>query len=60
MTETTSSSTVSGIAPKTVEPGPAVHDFDFYMGTWRIHHRRLTKRLAGSDDWQEFEGTSHA
>ena len=22
-------------------PGPAVHDFDFYMGTWRVHHRRL-------------------
>jgi hypothetical protein len=63
MTDTTSSSTVSGIAPKTIEPGPAVHDFDFYMGTWRVHHRRLTKRLAGSQDsqdWQEFEGTSHA
>ena len=30
------------------------------MGTWRIHHRRLTKRLAGSDEWEEFEGTSHA
>ena len=43
-----------------MEPGAAVHDFDFYMGTWRIHNRRLTKRLAGSDDWEEFEGTSHA
>ena len=54
------SSTVQGIAPETFEPGPAVHDFDFYMGTWAVHHRRLTKRLAGSDDWAEFEGTSTA
>ena len=43
-----------------MEPGAAVHDFDFYMGTWRVHNRRLTKRLAGSDEWEEFEGTSHA
>ena len=53
-------STATGIAPRTVEPGPAVHDFDFYMGSWRIHHRRLVERLAGSDEWQEFEGTSTA
>jgi hypothetical protein len=30
------------------------------MGTWRVHHRRLRERLAGSDEWDEFEGTSHA
>jgi hypothetical protein len=53
-------STASGIAPTTVEPGAAVHDFDFLMGSWRIHHRRLVERLAGSDEWQEFEGTSTA
>ena len=54
------SSTVMGIAPETFEPGPAVHDFDFYMGTWAVHHRRLERRLAGSDEWAEFEGTSTA
>ena len=54
----TSSST--GLATQTVEPGPAVHDFDFYMGKWHVHHRRLKERLAGSDEWQEFEGTSEA
>ena len=53
-------STASGIAPRTVEPGPAVHDFDFYMGTWHVRHRRLTERLVGSDEWEEFEGTSRA
>src|SRR6186997_2070720 len=42
------------------EPRSAVHDFDFYMGSWRIHHRRLKERLAGSHDWEEFEGTSTA
>ena len=24
------------------------HDFDFYVGTWEIHNRRLRKPLAGS------------
>ena len=53
-------STASGVAPLTVAPGSAVLDFDFYMGTWRVHHRRLKARLAGSDEWEEFEGTSRA
>ncbi len=35
-------------------------DFDFFMGEWRVQHRRLVARLAGSDDWQEFEGSSRA
>ena len=53
-------STAAGLATPTVEPGSAVHDFDFYWGKWRVHHRRLKERLAGSDAWQEFEGTSEA
>ena len=53
-------STATGTAPDVIEAGPAVHDFDFYMGTWRVHHRRLRERLAGSDEWDEFEGTSRA
>jgi hypothetical protein len=55
-----STSTACGIAPPTIEPGPAVHDFDFYIGSWRVHHRRLVERLAGSDDWEAFEGSSTA
>jgi hypothetical protein len=34
------------------------HDFDFLIGKWRVHHRRLRNRLAGSHDWMEFDGTS--
>src|ERR1700679_1576510 len=34
------------------------HDFDFLVGKWRVHHHRLKARLAGSTEWQDFEGTS--
>ncbi len=53
-------SSASGLAPRAIAPGPAVHDFDFLPGRWTVRHRRLTKRLAGSDDWEEFAGTSTA
>lgn len=33
-------------------------DFDFMFGDWTVRHRRLTERLAGSADWQTFDGTS--
>ncbi len=45
-------SSAAGLATPTIEPGSAVHDFDFYWGKWRVHHRRLKERLAGSDEWQ--------
>lgn len=32
------------------------NDFDFLIGTWKVHHRRLVDRLKGSTDWEEFEG----
>jgi hypothetical protein len=32
------------------------NDFDFLIGTWKVHHRTLMKRLKGSTDWDEFEG----
>ena len=38
--------------------GGSIHDFDFFVGSWTVHHRRLKKRLAGNDDWEEFEGTT--
>ena len=30
-------------------------DFDFWMGKWNVRNRRLARRLAGSDEWDEFE-----
>jgi hypothetical protein len=33
------------------------HDFDFLIGNWVVHHRRLKHRLAHSDDWETFSGT---
>ena len=33
-------------------------DFDFFIGDWRVHHRRLKARLAGCREWIEFEGST--
>jgi hypothetical protein len=35
-------------------------DFDFWIGSWNVHNRRLRERLVGSDEWEEFEATSVA
>jgi len=36
----------------------SVRDFDYFVGSWNVKHRRLKKRLAGSNDWEEFDGTT--
>ncbi len=35
-------------------------DFDFLIGSWHVHHRRLRERLVGSSEWVAFEGTTKA
>jgi hypothetical protein len=35
----------------------APRDWDFLVGRWRVRHRRLRQRFAGSDRWDEFDGT---
>ncbi len=32
------------------------NDFDFFLGSWTINHRRLRERLKGSTDWEVFTG----
>jgi hypothetical protein len=34
------------------------HDFDFEIGTWKTHLRRLVRPLTGSTTWIEYQGTS--
>jgi len=36
---------------------PGLHDFDFLVGHWQVHHRKLKQRLANNHEWIEFEGT---
>jgi hypothetical protein len=31
------------------------HDFDFLIGKWQIHNRKLKSRLSGCSEWTEFE-----
>src|SRR5260370_16488335 len=34
------------------------HDFDFEIGTWQTHLKRLVRPLTGSTTWVEYEGTT--
>jgi hypothetical protein len=34
------------------------HDFDFELGTWKIHLKKLMHPLTGSTAWVEFDGSS--
>ena len=39
-------------------PAGGLHAWDWLIGEWKVRHRRLKARLAGSTDWEEFDGTS--
>lgn len=46
---------------KAQEPTPqrdGQHDFDFEIGAWKTHLRRLLHPLTGSNTWVEYEGTT--
>jgi len=39
------------------EAFPEQRDWDFLVGTWSVHNRRLKQRLTGSTQWEEFTST---
>jgi len=48
----------SGASSTTQEPArDGQHDFDWDMGTWKTHQRRLMRPLTGSTEWVEYNGT---
>jgi len=60
----------SGTAPQQQPTQPSVvatpvatrdgsHDFDFLIGDWKAHVRRLPDRLVGSNTWIEYNGISN-
>src|SRR6266705_2932499 len=43
---------------QTLKQRDGQHDFDFEIGTWKTHLKRLLHPLTGSTTWVEYEGTS--
>src|SRR5260370_27523224 len=40
-------------APQPEPPHDGAHDFDFLIGDWQVHLRRLPDRLRGPPTWTE-------
>jgi hypothetical protein len=49
--------TSNSTAP-TTSARDGAHDFDFEIGTWKTHVKRLQHPLTGSTAWAEYDGTS--
>jgi len=45
--------------PANLPQGDGSHDFDFVIGDWKAHVRRLPDRLNNSSVWVEYEGISN-
>jgi hypothetical protein len=39
-------------------PADGLHDFDFLIGAWHVHLKKLLHPLTGSSEWVEYEGSS--
>ena len=53
----------SPVAPKATAPSSAAqhdgqHDFDYLLGSWKIHLKKLVHPLTGSREWVEYDGTT--
>lgn len=55
----TGSAFAADVAKPTAGGAASQHDFDFFLGSWHVQHRRLKKRLANNNEWEEFDGTTH-
>jgi len=55
--ETRAESTTPPLAPQ-AGAEDAQHDFDFELGSWNAHLKRLQHPLSHSDAWVEYDGTS--
>jgi hypothetical protein len=47
-----------GSSPAAVNPRDGQHDFDFDIGVWKTHLKRLVHPLTGSTTWVELDGTT--
>jgi hypothetical protein len=45
-------------APRATAERDGQHDFDFELGSWKIHLKRRLHPLTGSNTWIDFDGTS--
>jgi hypothetical protein len=52
------SSASATIPQQTSRAGDGQHDFDFELGSWKIHLKKVMHPLSGSNSWIEFDGTS--
>ncbi|HLJ89060.1 MAG TPA: hypothetical protein VKZ53_19725 [Candidatus Angelobacter sp.] len=50
--------TDTGAAKTAIQRRDGQHDFDFEVGSFKIHLKRLLHPLTGSTSWVEFDGTS--
>ena len=52
-------SPTSGVSATVAPLRDGAHDFDFVIGNWKAHVRRLPDRLVGSTTWIEYDGISN-
>ena len=49
----------SAVSARAAPLRDGAHDFDFLIGNWKAHVRRLPDRLVGSTTWVEYDGISN-
>jgi hypothetical protein len=49
---------IQPLAAQSAVPRDGQRDFDFEIGAWNTHLRRLVRPLSGSKEWVEYEGTT--